>query len=513
MMKKSILLFIFISFSMLIFAWIPSERVSYDSSVFFNGYIYHIWTESHDDKFVTLMQGISPQGIKKWESPIIVSHELGTGTINSLKYTPRISLSPDSSLVVAYKLKNLDLFLNKYDEQGAMLWANPLLIMPANSVNPDNHPLTVQDNGDIIYSYNLSGSCITTHFISSTGEYIRQQTINCSGNNSITKRGNSLQLVFTRQDSLFYANIENNQITNPVAIAGNCTDFIKAIGNESGELIVINLHKAFCLNEDNSLKWNFNFSPNERVISAVKTSEKLVVFFNTILSPGPDSSEWTHNYCFINNNGEAYYSYLMGTSGAGINYQDIYYYEYAVAQSGNVYIMNYGIVHDFEHDLTASFPCGIGSWDEYGERRSINAFGEYCIVTTLGPVYGFQQFAFDDSLNYLSNSFISEDVYANTEEVNLQTPDINLYQNYPNPFNPSTVIAYELKQSGDMELSVYNLKGQLVKTLKKAFQTKGRYEIQWDGKDMQGKQMSSGVYFYQLKTKHNTISKKCLMIK
>ncbi len=504
-MKKSLLLLIFISLCVLGFAWIPADKVSYDSSVLFRGYFYHIWTERHDDKYVTLMQGISPQGLKKWGSPLPVSNEIGTC---NLKYIPRISISPDSSLIVLYKSKNSTLYMNKYNEQGDMLWTNPLII-PA---NPVNDTLTVQDSGDIIYSYkNASG--VSTHYISSTGEYIRQTTLNCSGNYSITKRANTFQLIFTRHDSLFSANIENNQICDPVYLTNYCSDFFKAFGDESGELTIINHYRTFCLNEDNSLKWSYIFASNQQLKNAIKTNEKLIVFYNVILAPGPDSSEWTHNYCFINNNGNVFYSYQMGTSGAGINYQDIYYYEYAVAQSGNVYIMNYGIVHDFEHDLTASFPCGIGSWDEYGERRSINAFGEYCIVTTLGPVYGFQQFVFDDSLNYLSNSVISEDVYANTEEVNLQTPDISLYQNYPNPFNPSTVIAYELKQSGDLDLSVYNLKGQLVKTLKKAFQTKGRYEIQWDGNDLKGKQMSSGVYFYQLKTKHHTISKKCLMIK
>ncbi len=85
--------------------------------------------------------------------------------------------------------------------------------------------------------------------------------------------------------------------------------------------------------------------------------------------------------------------------------------------------------------------------------------------------------------------------------------------NYPNPFNPTTTISYSISNDGLMELSVFNIKGQLVKTLVKGEQLAGNYEVVWNGKDNNQKSVSSGIYFYKLSTKNDTIMKKMLMLK
>jgi len=85
--------------------------------------------------------------------------------------------------------------------------------------------------------------------------------------------------------------------------------------------------------------------------------------------------------------------------------------------------------------------------------------------------------------------------------------------NYPNPFNPTTTIAYSLSNDGMADLRIYNIKGQLVKTLVKGEQQAGTYEVVWNGKDNNQKSVSSGIYFYKLSTKDDTIMKKMLMLK
>ncbi|MCD6176615.1 MAG: T9SS type A sorting domain-containing protein, partial [Candidatus Cloacimonetes bacterium] len=85
--------------------------------------------------------------------------------------------------------------------------------------------------------------------------------------------------------------------------------------------------------------------------------------------------------------------------------------------------------------------------------------------------------------------------------------------NYPNPFNPTTTISYDLPSDGEIELSIYNIRGQQVKTLIKGEQIAGSYEVVWNGKDNNEKSVSSGLYFYKLSTKHETIMKKILMLK
>ncbi len=74
-----------------------------------------------------------------------------------------------------------------------------------------------------------------------------------------------------------------------------------------------------------------------------------------------------------------------------------------------------------------------------------------------------------------------------------------LFQNYPNPFNPETAISYQLSAFSDVELAVYNLLGQKVRTLVQARQPAGRYEVKWDGRDEAEREVSSGVYIYRLR--------------
>lgn len=85
--------------------------------------------------------------------------------------------------------------------------------------------------------------------------------------------------------------------------------------------------------------------------------------------------------------------------------------------------------------------------------------------------------------------------------------------NYPNPFNPSTTIAYSIPTDGNVDLKIYNIKGQLVKTLVRGEQQAGVYEVVWNGDDKNSKQAASGIYFYRLSTKDDIIMKKMLMLK
>ncbi|MCH7755739.1 T9SS type A sorting domain-containing protein [candidate division KSB1 bacterium] len=74
-----------------------------------------------------------------------------------------------------------------------------------------------------------------------------------------------------------------------------------------------------------------------------------------------------------------------------------------------------------------------------------------------------------------------------------------LKQNYRNPFNPTTVISYHLSEGSDVELTIYNQLGQVVRTLVRGTQSAGGHRVQWDGRDDGGKQVVSGVYLYRLK--------------
>jgi len=88
----------------------------------------------------------------------------------------------------------------------------------------------------------------------------------------------------------------------------------------------------------------------------------------------------------------------------------------------------------------------------------------------------------------------------------------NLEQNYPNPFNPETVIKFSLPQDSKVTLRVYNVLGQVVNTLVDQVFPAGNHSVTWDGKNEQGSDVASGVYFYRLKaSSYESIMKMTLL--
>jgi N-acetylneuraminic acid mutarotase len=88
-----------------------------------------------------------------------------------------------------------------------------------------------------------------------------------------------------------------------------------------------------------------------------------------------------------------------------------------------------------------------------------------------------------------------------------------LDQNYPNPFNSGTVIGFALPQAGPVELAIYNLAGQQVATLAQGVRAAGQYQLHWDGRDMAGRDLASGLYFYRLQTEGQLQTRKLLLLR
>jgi hypothetical protein len=88
-----------------------------------------------------------------------------------------------------------------------------------------------------------------------------------------------------------------------------------------------------------------------------------------------------------------------------------------------------------------------------------------------------------------------------------------LYANYPNPFNPSTTLSFDLAVAGRTELRIFNLRGQLVKTLCNHELTAGKHRYVWDGRDSSNRSVASGVYFYRLDSPQYRKTRKMLLVK
>jgi len=89
----------------------------------------------------------------------------------------------------------------------------------------------------------------------------------------------------------------------------------------------------------------------------------------------------------------------------------------------------------------------------------------------------------------------------------------SLKQNYPNPFNPITKIQYELPIETIVNANIYNLKGEVVKSLVNNIQSAGYKEIIWKGESNTGSILPAGMYILSLQTKEYYNSKKMILLK
>ena len=89
------------------------------------------------------------------------------------------------------------------------------------------------------------------------------------------------------------------------------------------------------------------------------------------------------------------------------------------------------------------------------------------------------------------------DIVVAVEEAGVPTA-FALSENYPNPFNPTTTIEFAIPVVGNVELVIYNINGQKVRTLVNETKDAGFYKVMWDGRSDIGETVSSGIYLYRL---------------
>ena len=151
--------------------------------------------------------------------------------------------------------------------------------------------------------------------------------------------------------------------------------------------------------------------------------------------------------------------------------------------------------------LTAS--DGAGN-DRFGYSVSIS--GDYAV---------FGAYQDDDNGTCSGSAYIFHKDGLATNEL-LVNDNINTYLtgNFPNPFNPTTAISFSIQENSLIDLSIFNIKGQKIKTLSHNEFTKGSHSIIWNGDDDFGNSVSSGVYLYKLLVNDKTEAmKKCLLLK
>lgn len=110
--------------------------------------------------------------------------------------------------------------------------------------------------------------------------------------------------------------------------------------------------------------------------------------------------------------------------------------------------------------------------------------------------------------HHKNNLIAIKDTITSVTEIKKENLDYKLEQNYPNPFNPVTTISYSIKQSGLVQLRVYDLLGREVAELINEQKPSGNYSIEFDASNL-----SSGIYFYRINTENYQQTKKMILLR
>jgi hypothetical protein len=267
-----------------------------------------------------------------------------------------------------------------------------------------------------------------------------------------------------------------------------------------------------CLFADNFAEYNDSFSYESNVVSLYGMNEANII--NTTFTNNNGDADTA--VAFIDNQDSEYpkiniYNSIFDNNseneikvniGADVDiYNSLFSRgeETIVSESTPEFMDNIFVSPELDEDylLTAESPCIDAGTLDLPENITIPEFDLYGNQRVIG-----EQIDIGCHEYGLSNS---NDVH-NLSQINLM--------NYPNPFNPTTTISFSIPNKSKVDISIYNIKGQKVKTLKKGSFEKGRYDVVWNGENSNNEKVSSCVYFYKLNVDGNQKDvKKMLLLK
>ncbi|MCK9329216.1 MAG: T9SS type A sorting domain-containing protein [Candidatus Cloacimonetes bacterium] len=508
-MKKIILFsFLVISFFYL-HSQVHVDKVFHNSSVYAEGYFYHVWTEYHDFEIKYLIQGISVTGEKKWNSPQVYAITEKFQTSDTIY--PKIFKTTDNALLFGYYESRINISYMKYNYDLEPLWENPLNI---------NYGYKVKQVGDIFFASKLitdNSEPYMNHYIIIFDNY-REITLQRNFNNSlILFNGNVLTKLSYVPGLMRIAQYIDNEFVQTDSFNVDISGYphLKAVYNTHGDLFFTNSYldnnqwfdAVFKYSEESGLSLvkllndygniinysNFDITPNDVLLIKIEAWAHLDEFLDSFLLL-IDTVDYSENIIELIGGPYAFpYSYSFSNTG------DLYYGDYLKIRKNTELIAQYQC-----HPFNSRVPHKVFAYDNY-----------ICWIRKCA-VKGFQQVIYeqvDNQFQLVSSTLISNDIYCENEDIAIpQTTEI-LKQNYPNPFNPKTLISFELPESKSIKLEIYNLKGQKIKSLIDDRLDLGYHKIFWYGDDDNSKTVSSGIYFYTLSYDDISITKKCVLLK
>ncbi len=304
-----------------------------------------------------------------------------------------------------------------------------------------------------------------------------------------------------------------DNFNNLITIDFSKHDWYYGGGVYSGNNVSYNLNKL-----------SFNYPANITEVFQISGSMSSSSIGSTVYTNYPS------NICFLNNNDYNYNNYglLFCYKKKDSDYGNRVNFRNFTPDISDTLWTNYETNIGFDN-ISASTCVNVNNEDHYvmyfrenylEVRNRINGNITYNQTSSINP------FSVQRKLNG-ELIFLTEredetgcDVYVLNEEIQVSVDNNQLsylnykLQNFPNPFNPTTTIKFSIPEKSKIELTVYNIKGQKIKTLAHNEFTKGYHSIIWNGDDESGEPVSSGIYLYKLNVNSKTEAvKKCLLLK
>lgn len=211
-------------------------------------------------------------------------------------------------------------------------------------------------------------------------------------------------------------------------------------------------------------------------------------------------------------NGEFVWESVIGKSGGEYGRS----YSLAIDSSGNIYaggtissnegdilIVKYSAEGEIQYEKRYNSPW---NYEDYAQKILLDGKGNLYIwgVSYIDRSYQRACTLLKYSIQYITNF---------EEKINASDKNLHLYQNYPNPFNPNTQIEFNISKTDLITLTIFDLLGREVITLINEEKKPGSYTVKWNGKNNYENEVSSGVYFYQLKASSLSQVRKLIFIK
>ncbi|MCK4654686.1 MAG: T9SS type A sorting domain-containing protein [Candidatus Cloacimonetes bacterium] len=218
---------------------------------------------------------------------------------------------------------------------------------------------------------------------------------------------------------------------------------------------------------------------------------------------GNDSNYTASSFCCYSTNSVIEHNQIIENENTGIK---IVGNSMPIINNNNIYGNFLYDVYVNVEDSTEVIDFQCNYWGE-STTNEMDSLPYPSDISVIYDIFDNENLAFVNYDNWLDSPITSFE----NKTIFLQA-DVNLI-NYPNPFNPTTTISYSLKENAKVSLNIYNIKGQKVKTLVNETKPAGEHSAIWNGRDSNGNRVSSGIYFYKLKSNRYEKIKKMILIK